>query len=171
MSSSSQQPESSASRFPVLRLLVLATLITLVVALWYLASYSLRGDRGVSWYPADTPCDLQQSACTATLGEAQRLSLAIDAPAGIRALERLPLTVTLEGIEAEAVRVDFVGRDMAMGLHRYPLEAQGDGRYQGVGQVPICTEAVMPWRAQVVVETADGRLGSRFDFDVERSFP
>ncbi|WP_372611988.1 hypothetical protein [Halomonas sp.] len=30
------------------------------------------------------------------------------------------------------------------------------------------TDAVMPWQARVVVETADGRLGSRFDFDVER---
>lgn len=86
----------------------------------------------------------------------------------IRPLERLPLEVRVSGTTAEAVRVDFVGREMDMGLHRFPLTAEGDGAFRGEGQVSICTEAVMPWRAKVVVDTPRGRLGSWFDFEVER---
>ncbi|EWG98072.1 hypothetical protein [Halomonas sp. BC04] len=151
--------------------MILATLLALAVALWYLVSHLVRGDHGIAWYDAAAPCEFHRSSCQVMLGDARYLSLAADAPGGIRALELLPLTVTLEGVEATAVHVDFVGRDMDMGLHRFPLEAQDNGRYEGVAQVPICTEATMAWLAQVVVETTDGRLGSRFDFTVERSVP
>ncbi|PMR71958.1 hypothetical protein [Billgrantia endophytica] len=169
--SSSTLPDSCEPRFPGLRLMMLITLLTLVVALWYLASHLLRGDQDITWYAVDGPCNLHRSACSTPVGDDGRLRLAIEGPNGIRALEMMTLTVTLEGVAAEAVHVDLVGRDMDMGLHRFPLEARGDGRFQGLGQVPICTEAVMPWRAQVVVETPNGRLGSRFDLDVERSVP
>ena len=151
--------------------MILATLLALVAALWYLVSHLVRSDQGIVWYAAAAPCEFYRSPCRAVLGGGRHLSLAADAPEGVRALDLLPLTVTLEGVEATAVHVDFVGRDMDMGLHRFPLEAQDNGRYEGVAQVPICTEATMPWLAQVVVETADGRLGSRFDFTVERSVP
>ena len=163
--------ETAAPRFPRLRLMMLVTLITLVVALWYLAAHLVRDGHRVDWATGDAACDLRDSACEATLGEGRRLRLAMATPSGLRALEPLPLTVSLEGIEAKAVHVDFVGRDMDMGLHRFPLEEQGDGRFQGVGQVPICTQAVMPWEARVVVETTAGRLGGKFDFEVERSRP
>ena len=60
---------------------------------------------------------------------------------------------------------------MDMGLHRFPLEAAGGGVFRGEGQVALCTEAVMPWRARVVVDTPGGRLGSWFDFEVTRQTP
>jgi hypothetical protein len=151
--------------------MMLATLITLSVALWYLLSHVVRGGADVDWYQASLPCELHQAACQADLGNGRTLTFSIDAAGDIRALEILPLKVHLEGVEAESVRVDFVGRDMDMGLHRFPLERQDKGRFEGVGQVPICTEAVMPWQARVVVEAPQGRLGSQFDFTVERSFP
>ncbi|MCE8017415.1 hypothetical protein HOP62_15160 [Halomonas sp. MCCC 1A17488] len=168
---SSSLPDADKSRFPRLRLMMLATLVTLSVALWYLAAHLLRGESDVDWHYATLPCDLHRAACSAGLGEGRTLTLSIDAPAGIRALERLPLTVRVDGVEVEAASVDFVGRDMDMGLHRFPLSKQDKGRFEGVGQVPICTQSAMPWQAQVVVETPAGRLGSRFDFTVERSVP
>ncbi|MFW3614911.1 hypothetical protein [Billgrantia antri] len=169
--SSPSQPDTGESRFPRLRLLMLVTLLTLCVALWYLAAHLLRGEADVDWHTATLPCDLHQSACTASLGGGRTLTLDVEASGRIRALELLPLTVRVDGIEVEAASVDFSGRDMDMGLHRFPLSKQDSGRFEGVGQVPICTESVMPWQAQVVVETAEGRLGSRFDFTVERSVP
>lgn len=159
---------AGAARPPLLRLLIIFTLLTLVVALWYLTRYSLRDDADVHWYPPDAQCDLHAAPCTASLGQDITLRLAVASEGPIRALERLPLEVNLAGISAESVRVDFVGRDMEMGLHRFPLEAIGDGVFRGEGQVAICTEAVMPWRAKVVVDTPQGRLGSWFDFDVTR---
>ncbi len=160
---------SGAARPPLLPLLITVTLLTLAVALWYLTRYSLRDEVGVHWHPpAEVRCDLHAGPCTARLGQGITLRLAIASDGPIRALERLPLEVRLAGIAAESARVDFVGRDMDMGLHRFPLEAVGGGVFRGEGQVTICTEAVMPWRAKVVVDTPQGRLGSWFDFDVAR---
>lgn len=148
--------------------MILATLVTLCVALWYLAAHMLRGESDVVWHLAAPSCDLHRSDCSVELGEGRTLTLSVDAPLGIRPLELLPLTVRVEGVEAQSVSIDFVGRDMDMGLHRFPLSKQDEGLFQGDGQVPICTESVMPWQARVVLETPAGRLGGRFDFMVER---
>ncbi|WP_089713896.1 hypothetical protein [Halomonas daqiaonensis] len=160
---------TGAARPPLLRLLIVITLLTLAVALWYLTRYSLRGEGGVHWHPpAENRCVLHAAPCTASLGQDIALHLTVASEGPIRPLERLPLEVRLSGVPAESARIDFVGRDMDMGLHRFPLEAVGDGVFRGEGQVAICTEAVMAWRAKVVVDTPQGRLGSWFDFDVAR---
>lgn len=163
--------ETGISRSPRLRLLMLVTLVVIAVALWYLTSYSLRGGGEVRWVAPEASCDLHAGACTATLEQGASLTLEAEAAGRIRALEVLPLAVTLEGLEAESVRVEFVGRGMEMGLHRFPLAAGADGVFRGEGQVTICTESVMPWRARVIVATSRGSLGSWFDFDVERRIP
>ncbi|MGM0983069.1 MAG: hypothetical protein ACQEXG_06535 [Pseudomonadota bacterium] len=160
---------AGAARPPLLQLLIAITLVTLAIALWYLTRYTLQDEAGVQWYPpGETSCDLHLAPCTVPLGQDVSLRLTIAAEGPIRALERLPLEVRLAGIQAESVRVDFVGRDMDMGLHRFPLEAVGGGVFRGEGQVAICSEAVMPWRAKVVMDTPQGRLGSWFDFEVTR---
>lgn len=168
---SSSLPHIDQPRFPGLRLLILITLVTLGVALWYLLVHVVRGGSDVEWYAATLPCELHQANCSAHLGEGRFVSLSVDSPGGVRALEPLPLAVYVEGVRATSVSVDFVGRDMDMGLHRFPLSQQDRGYFAGMGQIPICTESIMPWQAQVVVETPEGRLGGRFDFTVERSLP
>lgn len=168
---SSVLSNTNKPRFPGLRLMILATLLTLSVALWYLLTHVVRGGADVDWYLATLPCELHQTGCSADLGEERSVSLQVDSPDGVRALELLPLAVHVAGVPVSAVSVDFVGRDMDMGLHRFPLSKQDNGRFEGFGQVPICTESAMRWQAEVIVETPEGRLGSRFDFTVERSVP
>lgn len=160
-----------ASRPPLLRLLVLLTLGAVTIALWYLTSYLLRDMGQVRRYPESQGCQLSAGPCMAELGDQRQLTLDLGVRGEIRALQRMPLEVSLQGVKAERVMVDFVGRDMDMGLHRYPLSLEADGRYRGEAQIPICTETVMPWRARVVIETADGKLGSGFDFEVRGGGP
>jgi hypothetical protein len=155
-----------ASRPALLRYLILMTLIAVVVALWYLASHSLRLGKEVHWIASSTPCNLHEGVCTARLDDSV-LAFEMGGEGPIRAMEALPLVVSLSGMKARSVAVEFVGRDMEMGLHRFALSSGEDGVFRGEGQLSLCTHAVMPWQARVVVETADGRLGSRFDFDVE----
>lgn len=157
------------SRFPLLNVLILVTGLALAALGWYAFSHWLRGDTDTTWYPPEPGCDLHSAPCTASLGKHGQMTFAVDADGRIEALEILPLDVSVEGVEATAVKVDFVGRDMDMGLHRFALDATGKGRFHGHGQVSVCTQAVMPWRARIIVETPEGRLGSWFDFDVLRS--
>ncbi|WP_227842237.1 hypothetical protein [Vreelandella zhuhanensis] len=164
-------PESAGSSpgYPILRLLTLLTCLALAVSGWYLLTHWLRDDTNVTWFPAQPGCNLHEAPCSATLGEHGRISLAIDTEGHIEALQRLPLNLHLEDIQVSSAEVDFVGRDMDMGLHRFPLENAAPNLFSGVGQVGICTQAVMPWRARVIIDTPQGKMGSWFDFDVTRS--
>jgi len=103
------------------------------------------------------------------LGDKGRVTLHIQTNGRIEALEILPLDVKVDGLKATQVDVDFIGRDMDLGLHRFALTAQSPHHFQGQGQVGICTQTVMPWRARVILNTAEGKMGSWFDFDVIRS--
>ncbi|TDX28672.1 hypothetical protein DFO67_10951 [Modicisalibacter xianhensis] len=162
----SRQDDDNA-RSPLLNLLIIVTLATIVVALWYLVDYYVRGStEDIIWYPPQVPCDLHRDACQADLGvhADMRLSLGSD----LEPLEPLEIDVHLQGIEAKQVVVEFVGRNMNMGLNRYILDDMGNGHFRGLGQFGVCREDIMPWRAQVTIETADGRKGSWFDVDIRR---
>ncbi|HSH47352.1 MAG TPA: hypothetical protein VK991_02025 [Halomonas sp.] len=155
-------------RSPQLRLLIIATLVTLGLALWYLLRYALDGDSDVHWVPPAGACDLAQGPCSAPLGDGRQLTFGMRSEGPVRALELLPLVVHLDGGAATAAMVRFEGLDMDMGLHRFPLAADGEV-FRGEGQVALCTEDVMEWRARVVVDTPQGRVGSWFDFQVVKS--
>ncbi|GAB2789381.1 hypothetical protein GCM10027040_14520 [Halomonas shantousis] len=159
--------DDDKTRSPLLNLLILVTLATMVVALWYLADYYIHGsNQDITWYPPNGSCDLMHEACSAELGLHSRLTFGVDGE--LRPMAPIELSVRLEGIEAQDVFVEFIGRNMNMGLNRFHLEPQDGGVFHGVGQLGICTDNVMPWRAQVVVETSQGRKGSWFDFDLRR---
>ncbi|MHB0774751.1 hypothetical protein [Halomonas sp. WWR20] len=163
--SAMQRQEDDTTRPPLLNLLILVTLMTIVVALWYLAHYYIRGSHDdVTWYPPNASCQLGKQACTTDLGLHARLTFAIDSE--LQLMQPLMLDVRLEGIEAQTVAVEFIGRNMNMGLNRFHLEPQGNGVFRGIGQLGMCSEYVMPWRAQVIIETPEGRKGSWFDFDL-----
>ncbi|MBS9404644.1 hypothetical protein KG088_13470 [Halomonas sp. TRM85114] len=158
----------TSAHSPLLRFLILVTLTVIVVAVWYLVRYHLSDDGEIRWFAPESACDLQQGACKTTLdglGDDLRFELGVQGP--VQALEVLPLTVTLDGLPSRSAVVEFVGRDLEMGLHRFPLSHE-DGALRGEGQVGLCTQAAMAWRANVVVDTPQGRLGTWFDFIVER---
>ena len=157
----------AGARSPLLRCLMLATLVVIVVAVWYLIRYHLSDEGEVRWFAPARACDLRQGACTTTLGGMADLSFDLGGQGPVQALQVLPLTVRLEGLASRSAVVGFEGRDMDMGLHRFPLTPD-DGALRGQGQIGLCTQAGMAWRANVVVDTPRGRLGTWFDFNVER---
>lgn len=162
-----QRQDDDSARSPLLNLLIIVTLVTIVVALWYLLDYYLRGStQDTTWYPPRAPCDLHRGPCRADLGMHAELQLSLGDE--LRPLAPLDIDVRLAGVEAERVVVEFVGRDMHMGLNRFVLNDMGDGHFHGRGQLGACGEEVMAWRAQVLIETAEGRKGSWFDVEVQR---
>ena len=163
----SPRQDDDSARSPLLKLLIIVTLATIVVALWYLVDYYLRSNtEDITWYPPQVPCDLHRSACQADLGLHADLRLSLGKE--LQPLQPLEIDVHLHGIEAEQVVVEFVGRNMDMGLNRYVLDDLGNGHFRGRGQFGNCNEDIIPWRAQVMIETANGRKGSWFDVDIRR---
>ncbi|MBY5925230.1 MULTISPECIES: hypothetical protein [unclassified Halomonas] len=173
---SRQSSASRGARRPRLRMLITVTVVTLLVALWYLLRYELGDHQETVWYPAAPGCDLHQGPCSASLGEGESVSLAIAPDSSIQPLVALPLAVRIDGVAADNVRVSFEGVDMDMGEHRFTLSAEppdenGVSRFIGEGQLGICTRETMVWRARVSFDTPRGRVGSFFDLEVERSLP
>jgi len=165
-------PSSRSTRRPRLRLLILVTLVTLAVTLWYLLRHELSDPDPVTWYPpAPTACNLHAGPCSTALGEGERLTLEIAVDGKIRPLAPLPLDVAIDGVAASRVSISFEGVDMDMGLNRFALGAGEAGHFHGQGQLGICTNDTMTWRAKVTFDSPRGRLGSWFDIDVERSLP
>ncbi|WP_088743554.1 hypothetical protein [Cobetia sp. QF-1] len=163
--------EDDNARPPLLNLLIVVTLITIVVSLYYLIDYYLvrDGSNGkVTWFAPNQSCELSHAPCSAELGRFGRVTLSLEGD--ISPLTPLGIHVVTEGVTPEGVEVDFIGRHMDMGVKRSMLtttDAPSAERQQwlGEGQLGFCSSATMAWRAQIIVTTERGRLGSWFDFD------
>ena len=119
---------------------------------------------------AEPGCDLHQGPCRAGLADGQWVELRIT-PQPIRMLSPLSLDVTLEGVAAEQVVIDFNGVDMNMGYNRPRLTPSEPQQFRGEGILPMCVLDQMTWRAQVVIDTPQGRGVANFYFDTFRRQP
>ena len=109
-------------------------------------------------------CDLQRRACPATLPQG-RMELSIT-PRPVVFLQPLRVEVTVSGIEARKIEVDFAGESMNMGYNRSELTASGSGRYGGETSLPVCVSGGMTWVATVIIETDRQRIAVPYRFDV-----
>ncbi|MBA1332522.1 hypothetical protein QQ73_15995 [Candidatus Endoriftia persephone str. Guaymas] len=113
--------------------------------------------------PLDPGCDLRAGPCVSSLPGGGSISFVIE-PREIPLVRPLQLQVTLQGIEAERVEVDFKGVDMNMGFNRPQLSRVAEGRYSGKGILPVCVRDAMEWEATVLVTTDDGLLAAPYRF-------
>lgn len=112
---------------------------------------------------AEPGCDLQRQACSATLPQGGRLEFSIT-PRPIPLLQALRVEVTVSGVEARKVEVDFAGESMNMGYNRTQLAATGGGRHAGETSLPVCVSGGMTWVATVIVEAERQRIAVPFRF-------
>lgn len=113
-------------------------------------------------------CDLRTDPCSASFAGGARIGFRI-APEGIPVSQPLTLTVTAEGLAAEAVEVDFQGVDMNMGFNRVTLGQAGEGRFSGEALLPVCIRGGMTWQATVILDTDEGPYEAAFRFDTRVS--
>ncbi len=102
-------------------------------------------------------CDLQRQACAAILPDGGRIELSIT-PRPIPILAPLRLEVTVSGLKADKVEVDFAGETMNMGYNRTELATAGEGRHAGETSLPVCVSGGMTWVATVLVESRRQRI-------------
>ena len=134
---------------------MLALLLGIGVAGHYASPLLLpKADLSASPEPG---CDLQQRACAATLPGGGRIELSI-APRPIPILTPLRVEVSLTGLKAGKVEVDFAGETMNMGYNRVELAAVGEGRHGGEASLPVCVSGGMNWLITVLVETDRQRI-------------
>ncbi len=148
-----------------------ASAVALVAAVAVTAIHrwsQLAGDSEIAvMAPLDPACDIQAGTCEALFPNGSRVSLSIS-PRPIQALKPLEIQVTTEGLDAQAVEVDFRGLGMNMGYNRPRLMKEAEGRYSGSGMLAICVMERMAWEATVLARTDDGVMAAPFRFDTLR---
>lgn len=115
----------------------------------------------------DPGCDLHRWACPAPLPGGGRIELSIT-PRPIPYLHTLRVEVTVQGVEARKVEVDFAGETMNMGFNRVALTAAADGRQHGEAALPVCVSGAMAWVATVIVEAGGRRVSVPYRFETGR---
>lgn len=129
---------------------------------WQLPDYLPKEElRGVP----DANCDLQQGACSARLPDGSRLELAFN-PRPIPVQQPMSVVVSLNGLEARKVEVDFSGETMNMGFNRATLSPSTPGHHTGEAALSVCVSGGMNWVATVLVETRRQRIAVPFHFHV-----
>ncbi|MBE0510718.1 MAG: hypothetical protein IBX49_08330 [Gammaproteobacteria bacterium] len=156
------------------RLLILSMMAVFLLGLLAGLVHQRLGQSGqtpamsVDWRAqADSDCDLHTLACRVSLGDGTWMSLSLS-PRPIRMLEPLDIQVSLHGIEAQRVAVDFQGMEMDMGYLRPTLSPLGNGHYQAGIVLPLCTTRQMHWRATVLIDDMRGLGAIDFAFLTQR---
>lgn len=112
----------------------------------------------------DAACDLNRSACQASLSDGGRIELAI-APRPVSVVKPFRVTVTLSGLVARRVEIDFSGVTMNMGYNRQVLVTEAPDRYAGEATIPVCVTGRMQWLATLMIETDRQRIAVPFRFE------
>lgn len=134
----------------------LGVLVVLIAAFVFLPRYfKLESETGLTRQSYQKKC-LVSEGCRLTTGDSQ-IELNIR-PSSLPKLEPLDVEVRLKGLSADRITMEFIGRDMSMGLAPFPLYKQpsffGSTVYSGVGNLTFCTvDKEMVWLAKLVIES------------------
>jgi hypothetical protein len=109
-------------------------------------------------------CDLNRGPCTSALPSGGSIELAIE-PRPVPVLEPLALRVRMDGIQADAVEVDFAGVGMNMGYNRPRLARAGPDEFTGSATLPVCITGAMAWDATVLVQAGRRTISAPFRFE------
>ncbi|MFK0573338.1 hypothetical protein [Endozoicomonas sp.] len=137
----------------------------------FYASRYLNNDTGSANKPefqTTSYCNIIKG-CQSRVGEGL-VSLNI-LPSTMPTGQPLDITVELSGLIAEKVTMEFVGRNMPMGLMPFSLKKQsgqssGPERYTGTGSITFCTaDTKMVWVARAKIETREAIHRVLFELD------
>jgi len=138
----------------------------LVLAILLAVSYKLKDifqPSVTSTAALNESCDLRSAPCTSELPGGGKVSLSIN-PKDIPILRPLTLNVTIDGVEASSVEVDFIGIGMEMGYNRPKLNAIDKTNFKGEAILPVCVRSKMDWEARVLLKTDKGTIMAPFRF-------
>lgn len=118
------------------------------------------------------PCDLNRQACalpvmTPVASEAPWTFSISPRPIPVSAPLDFTLTPparTLAPHAPLAAWIDLTGDSMDMGLIRIPLQQEADGRWVGIGSIPVCVTGAMRWRARLNIQLAQTTLQADWIF-------
>lgn len=114
--------------------------------------------------PLVADCRLDRQICSAALPDGGRLEVSLE-PRPVSTITPIRVSVSIAGLPAGRVEVEFQGVDMNMGLHRLPLVSAGSGRFSGETTLPVCVTGQMVWQATILIEADRKNISVPFRFE------
>ena len=148
---------------PILVDLAIVLVLIVIAVVGYKYSPLLLPKSDLTLTPA-AGCDLQQQSCRAELPDGGTIELSIT-PHPIPVVKPLKVQVTVTGLTARKVEIDFAGVAMNMGYNRLALQPADAGRFVGEASLPVCVTGRMEWLATLLVETDRQQIAVPFHFD------
>lgn len=125
--------------------------VLLTAAAFFAARHWMAGQQVYERTAGDAGCDLRAGSCRVDVAGGS-VALQIT-PQDIPLMRPLTLAVVVDGLDANAVRIEIRGLNMDMGLNRTLLASLGGGRWQGETILPVCSQRHMEWEAAVQLDT------------------
>jgi hypothetical protein len=148
---------------PILVDLAILLVLVVIAVVGYKYSPLLLPKSDLTLAPA-AGCDLQRQSCRAELPDGGTIELSIT-PHPIPVVKPLKVQVTVTGLTARKVEIDFAGVAMNMGYNRLALQPADAGRFVGEASLPVCVTGRMEWLATLLVETDRQQIAVPFHFD------
>ena len=160
---STQEVRSKPLRSRLLNSLTLVTLLTIVVAIAYLASYYNNGVglREVTWYTAFERCIPTQTECTTSLGHHNPVSVRLqESSSGQLSLlvvaPEAPVNATFELVMAR--------HGQSRDTHRIVLTRSPSGYSFHAEGIPVVCQSDAHWRLSLIEHVPDQRsVGTWYD--------
>ena len=114
--------------------------------------------------PLVADCRLDRQICSAALPDGGRLEVSLE-PRPVSTITPIRVSVSIAGLPAGRVEVEFQGVDMNMGLQRLPLVSAGSGRFSGETTLPVCVTGQMVWQATILIEADRKNISVPFRFE------
>lgn len=148
---------------PILVDLAIVLVLVAIAVVGYKFSPLLLPRTDLTLAPA-AGCDLHRQRCRAELPGGGVIELSIS-PHPIPVVKPLTVEVTVTGLAARKVDIDFAGVTMNMGYNRLSLQPADSSRFVGETSLPVCVTGRMEWLATLIVETDHQQLAVPFHFD------
>lgn len=151
-----------------LKPLLMALLMIGLLASFWLGARLIQQSLNSGTHVQTVDCNLQQGPCRFELdGVMMQLEAS---PRPLQSLLPFELYLQLQSPGAiDVVRVDaeLQGVDMYMGHNRFSLtpEAGENDLWRGRGELALCTTGEMRWYLLLTLETPDGLMQARFEFN------
>lgn len=154
---------------------LLSILLLLALVLVFYVSRYLNNDEVIANKQAFQTISYCNTAkgCQSRIGEGTVILNIL--PSAVPTGQPLEITADLSGLMVENVSMEFVGRDMPMGLTPFSLKQQSGqtsetGRYTGTGMITFCTsDSKMVWIARLRIETRDVIHTVLFELDTREA--
>ncbi|MDR0407499.1 MAG: hypothetical protein LBH45_01070 [Campylobacteraceae bacterium] len=132
------------------KVLVFVVLILVALGIFLFQSGKIYHflQKDITFYEAQTECDLHINSCEAVLKDGRSIIFDIDKP--FKAGEEMNFSIQAGDFKDNELLAQIYGLNMNMGIFEYSLAKTGENNFQGKALLPTCMSGKMNWKINII---------------------